>query len=316
MNPAEYRKELTAKIISQLEAGTAPWVKPWVPGESLPGTPHNAVSERPYHGGNQLWLSCQGYADPRWCTYKQAAEQGWQVHKGEKSTTVEYWQWTKQERDAQGKIVEVKLENPRVFYASVFNALQMENVPEYHPQPLPWVPEEAAEEILKNSGAVIRHDQTDRAFYSPSFDQIHLPPKTLFPEAGGYYGTALHELGHWTGHPDRLNRDLANQFGTPEYAKEELRAELASYFLAARLGIPHDTDHVAAYVGNWIEALQKDHNEIFRAAKDAEKITEYVLDFQQEKTQSQEHAGAIPEAAKPAPENKRARKPSLEMEME
>jgi antirestriction protein ArdC len=263
-----------------------------------------------------LWLSCQGYADPRWCTYKQAAEQGWQVHKGERATTVEYWQWTQSERNNEGKMVEVKLDQPRVFYASVFNAMQMENVPEYRPQPLPWVPEDAAEKILSNSGAVIRHDQTDRAYYSPTFDQIHLPPKVLFPESAGYYGTALHELGHWTGHPERLGRDILHKFGSPEYAKEELRAELASYFLASRLGIPHDTDHVAAYVGNWIEALQKDHNEIFRAAKDAEKITEYVLDFQQEKTQSQEHAGAIPEAAKPAPENKRARKPSLEMEME
>jgi antirestriction protein ArdC len=315
MNPTDYRKDLTAKIIAQLESGTAPWVKPWVPGESLPGTPHNAVSERPYHGGNQLWLSCQGYADPRWCTYKQAAEQGWQVHKGEKSTTVEYWQWTKQERDAQGKIVEVKLENPRVFYASVFNALQMENVPEYKPAPLPWVPEEAAEQILKNSQAIIRHDQTDRAFYSPTFDQIHLPPKSLFPEAAGYYGTALHELGHWTGHPERLDRDIMHKFGSPEYAKEELRAELASYFLASRLGIPHDTQHVAAYVGSWIEALQKDHNEVFRAAKDAERITEFVMDFQREKTQSQTLEGAIPEAAKPA-ETKRVRKPEAALEME
>lgn len=316
MNPAEYRKELTAKIISQLEAGTAPWVKLWLPGEALPGTPHNAVTERPYHGGNQLWLSCQGYADPRWCTYRQAQEQGWQVHKGERSTVVEYWQWTKQERDAQGRMVEVKLDQPRVYYASVFNAQQMENVPALAPVVLPWIPEEAAEKILKNSGAMIRHDQTDRAFYSPTFDQIHLPPRSLFPESAGYYGTALHELGHWTGHPDRLNRNLANQFGSQEYAKEELRAELASYFLASRLGIPHDTQHVAAYVGSWIEALQKDHNEIHRASRDAEKIVEFVLDFQQEKTQLQEQTGAIPDTTKPAPETKRARAREAELEME
>jgi antirestriction protein ArdC len=143
-----------------------------------------------------------------------------------------------------------------------------------------------------------------------------LPPPSLFPESTGYYGTALHELGHWTGHPERLSRDILHKFGSPEYAKEELRAELASYFLASRLGIPHDTEHVAAYVGNWIEALQKDHNEIFRAAKDAERITEYVMDFQQEKTQSQEQAGAIPEITKPAAETKRARAREAALEME
>lgn len=323
MNPTDYRKTLTEKIISQLEAGTAPWQKKWHPELAAVGEPHNAVTGRPYHGGNHLWLNCQGHADPRWCTYKQAAEQGWQVRKGEKAVQVEYWQWTEQKKDEQGKTVEVKLEQPRVFYASVFNAVQMENVPEYQPKAFDWEPEAAAEQIIKASGADIRHDKTDMAFYSPAHDTIHVPPKMLFPEAKDYYGVVLHELGHWSGHPSRLARDLAHSFGSPEYAREELRAELASYFLASRLGIPNDTEQHAAYVGSWIEALRKDHNEIFRAAKDAEKITEFVLAFQQDKTQEQaatptaETASVTtPQPALPVEPPKRRRQATKEVELE
>jgi antirestriction protein ArdC len=289
MNPATYRKDLTAQIIRQLETGTAPWQKPWNPDLApLHGTPHNAMTERPYHGGNQLWLTCQGYADPRWCTYRQAKEQGWQVRKGEHSTAIEYWQWSERQKDEAGKFVEVKLDQPRVFYANVFNASQMENVPEARPVSLQWQPEEAAERILVASRADIRYDKTDTAFYSPRHDTIHLPPKVMFSDAQAFYGVALHELGHWSGHPSRLNRDLAHRFGSEGYAREELRAELASFFVASRLGIQHDPGQHAAYVDSWIKALQEDHNEIFRAAKDAEKITEFVLAFQQERTQHQD----------------------------
>ena len=318
MNPADYRKDLTAKIIQQLEAGTAPWVKPWDPSMGLPGAPHNAVSGREYHGGNQLWLSCQGHADPRWATYRQASEQGWIVRKGERSVQVEYWQWTEQKRDEQGKAIEVKLDTPRVFYANVFNASQMENVPEYKPEPPAWEPLEEAERILKASGARMYFNKQDTAYYSPRSDSIHMPPKSLFPDARSFYSTALHELGHWTGHSSRLDRDLVNKFGSPEYAKEELRAELASFFVSARLGLPHDPGQHAAYVGSWIEALQKDHNEIHRAARDAEKICEYVLQFQLEKSQvkeeSKEQPVTVATPSSPAQPSRRQRTKEVELE--
>ena len=315
MNPADYRKELTAKIIAQLEAGTAPWTKPWDPSRALPGSPHNAVSGREYHGGNQLWLSCQGYADPRWATYKQASEQGWQVRRGEKSTMVEYWQWNENKKDEHGKTIEVKLDVPRVFYASVFNGSQMENIPEYKATPPAWEPLEVAEKILSASGARIYFTKQDTAYYSPRSDSIHMPPKQLFPDARGFYATALHEIGHWSGHPSRLNRDLVHKFGSPEYAREELRAELASLFVSARLGIPHDPGQHTAYISSWIEALAKDHNEIFRAAKDAERICEYVLQFQNEKVQV--HNQEQPATANPSPmaqPAKRQRTSEVELE--
>lgn len=315
MNPANYRKDLTERIIRQLEAGTAPWQKPWNSDLSpLHGTPHNAVTERPYHGGNHLWLTCQGYADQRWCTYRQAQEQGWQVRKGEHSTTVEYWQWSERQKDESGKFVEVKLDQPRVFYAAVFNASQIEHVPEAKPVTLQWQPEDSAERILQGSGADIRYDKSDTAFYSPVHDTIHMPPRMLFNDARAFYSTALHELGHWSGHPSRLNRDLSHRFGSEGYAREELRAELASFFVASRLGIPHDPGQHAAYVGSWIDALRQDHNEIFRAAKDAEKICEFVLEFQKEKTLAQDTTQATDKPVETATmtAKKRAREVELE----
>lgn len=157
-------------------------------------------------------------------------------------------------------------------------------MPELVPIQPNWAPEVQAETILIGSGASIYHDQDTRAFYSPTSDDIHLPPRSMFSNATKYYATALHELGHWTGHESRLGREISNRFGTEDYAREELRAELASFFLVSRLGIPHDPTNHAAYIGSWIKALQHDHNEIFRAAGDAEKITAFVLQFQNEKS--------------------------------
>ncbi len=148
------------------------------------------------------------------------------------------------------------------------------------------------EHILKASGASITHAPGDRAFYRPATDSIHLPDRGQFPTADNYYATALHELGHWTGHPSRLDRDLAHPFGSEGYAKEELRAEIASMIVGDELGIGHDPGQHAAYVGSWIKALQDEPLEVFRAAADAEKIHDYVLAFEQKQVQEQEQAQA------------------------
>ncbi|MVF24207.1 DUF1738 domain-containing protein [Methylocaldum sp. BRCS4] len=291
----DYRQELTDLIIRKLEEGAAPWQKPWKPGES--GLfPHNPTTDKPYRGANALHLTLvaeiRNYNDPRWMTYKQAAEQGYQVRKGEKGTVVEYWKFHEErpvlddqgqpvvdEETGKPKTVTYALDKPRVFRAVVFNAKQMDNVPEWknEPKQFDWDPSERAEQIIRESGARIFHDQGDRAFYSPYKDEIHLPGRDQFASAEAYYGTALHELGHWTGHSSRLNRDLAHPFGSEGYAKEELRAELASYFMSHRLGIAHDTDRHAAYVKSWIKVLREDKNEIFRASRDAERITDFLM---------------------------------------
>jgi hypothetical protein len=170
----------------------------------------------------------------------------------------------------------------------VFNAKQIDGMPAFerkeHPE---WEVIQNGERILENSGAKILHGQNDQAFYDRLNDFVHLPAKTAFPKPADYYGTALHELAHWSGHPDRLNRQTLTEtyrFGDTNYAKEELRAELTSVFLAAEQGIPHDTARHAAYVDSWVQTLKGDKNEIFRAARDANRAADFLLTLEREKS--------------------------------
>ncbi|MBF0325866.1 MAG: DUF1738 domain-containing protein [Alphaproteobacteria bacterium] len=285
-----YRDEIAAEIIARIEAGTAPWQKPWQAG-TLGQSPFNPVSGNPYHGINQVWLDMQGRSDPRWMTYKQALAQDAQVRKGEKAATVEYWKFTETVpvtdpdgtpvlgADGKPRTREVRLDRPRVFLAKVFNAEQIDGLAPYVPPPAPALPAliEAAEGMIASSGVPVFHDQVDRAFYRPSTDQIHLPPLASFHNTPSYYDTVLHELGHATGHHSRLARDFG-PFGSERYAREELRAEIASYMLARDLGISFDPSNHASYVESWLKALREDKNEIFRAARDAETIKTWVME--------------------------------------
>ncbi|OYV45979.1 MAG: conjugal transfer protein TraC [Halothiobacillus sp. 24-54-40] len=297
MEPKKPFHEIVAeKLIEQLKQGTAPWQKPWQPGEAGAIVPMNPTTENRYKGINAMWLMAQGYSDQRWMTYKQAQDIGAQVRKGEKGTGIQYWKFNDEQtlRDENGKPVIdqngekvkqiTKLERPRPFFATVFNAEQIDGLPPLQPKieaEQTWKAHERAESILVASGAVIRHGEADRAFYRPSTDSIHLPEKGQFPSADNYYATALHELGHWTGHSSRLDRDLTGSFGSESYAKEELRAEIASMILGDELGIGHDPSQHVAYVGSWIKSLQDDPLEVFRAAADAEKIQGHVLGLEQ-----------------------------------
>lgn len=295
-----YHERVGQQIIDQLKKGTAPWQKPWKPGEYM--IPHNPTTGKAYKGINHLVLSMSGYSDPRWVTYNQAKANGWQVKKGAKSEGIQYWKFQEQRNktdengkpvlDADGKPVKitVKLERPKTFYANVFNAQQIDGVPELKVDPVAWDAHERAEKILLNSGADISHDQADRAFYTVIRDEIHLPDKSLFDTSDAYYATALHELGHWTGHSSRLDRDLSHPFGSEGYAKEELRAEIGSFMFNSELGLGHDPSQHIAYVGSWIKALEEDPMEIMRAAADAEKIKTFVLDLEQQQELTEEQA--------------------------
>ena len=169
----------------------------------------------------------------------------------------------------------VELERPRSFVFTVFNAEQIDGLPAIErPEKRDWDPVQRAEDIIAASGARIEHKAGNRAFYRASEDKIVLPRQEQFQSADGYYSTALHELGHWTGHSSRLDREVGrNPFGSIEYAKEELRAEIASMMLGAEVGLSgREDDSHAAYVGSWCKVLEDDPREIFRAAADAEKI--------------------------------------------
>lgn len=290
-----FHEEFAEKIIKRLEEGTAPWQVPWHPGETVLA-PHNPASGTVYRGMNRVHLALSGYDDPRWMTLRQANDNGYSILPGSKSTPVVYYQFTEEKNklDTDGNPVldtdgkpekqKVELDKPIIRFARVFNGEQIDGIPpiQLTDKAFEWEPVEKAENILAASGADIRHDQSDRAFYRRMEDAIHLPPKENFDAPDKYYATALHELGHWTGEENRLNREFG-PFGSEKYAQEELRAEIASWMLGQEIGIGHDPGQHAAYVRSWIKALKEDPYEIVRACRDAEKIKEYVFDLERKK---------------------------------
>lgn len=308
MQTSEYRKAVTERLIGMLESGTAPWQKPWDAGIAAMNRPHN-FNGRPYHGVNALMLWCtaidKGYEDPRWLTFKQVNKLGGHVNKGEKAQIVEYWQWEKEvENPETGEKEKVPLEHPKVYRAAVFNADQCTGLPKLRRQAQKWSPVERAENIIAANGVPVTHNTDGSAFYSPGGDFICLPPRESFATVDAYYSTLLHEVGHSTGHPTRLNREFGGQFGSEGYAREELRAELASTFLCGELGIATTGSYEqhAAYVKSWVSALKNDYNEIFKAAADAEKICNYLYEREKEYLQLKEQ-GIEPQVKQPAAES-------------
>lgn len=297
----DYATTVARTFAEAIAAGTAPWQKPWAPGEL--SAAYNPTTDKPYRGFNQTWLSLQPYGDPRWMTYKQAEALDAQVRKGENGTTIEYWQWTvdRPVKDARGKPImgddgkprtqTVELESPRRFYARVFNAEQIDGL-----QPLParaaapeWERHQQAEAVIRNSPAGIRHVQGDSAYYMIGADRITLPLREQFETPDLYYATAFHEIAHSSGHPSRLDRDMAHPFGSEGYAREELVAEISSFMMAQRLGMAFDPGQHHSYVGGWLRALEKDPREIFRAAAAAEKAMDFVIGLSLERTQEVAH---------------------------
>ncbi|MFW1856634.1 DUF5710 domain-containing protein [Acinetobacter ursingii] len=300
----EYVEELSARLIEQIKSNTAPWQKPWKPGEINTTLPRNVITGKPYRGMNLINLMSkayvQGYDDPRWLSAKQGNDKfDAYVRKGEKGTLIHYWKFTdeRQKKDENGKPVidengkpvkeVVRLDKPQVFFSVVFNAQQFEGMPPIEKTIKPieeWERHQLAENILNNSGVSIRNVNGDRAYYNVGTDQITMPERSQFDSSDKYYATALHELGHATGHPSRLKRDLTGGFGSENYAKEELRAEIASMMLGQELQIGHDPSQHVAYLKSWVKVLEEDPKEIFRATRDADKIMDYVLELNRQKT--------------------------------
>ena len=315
----DHYQAVTDRIVAALEAGKVPWRKPWDPDKATAGgglhAPQNPVSGTRYRGINALVLGMDPRAfttgDPRWVTFNQAKDKGWSVRKGEKGTAVFFYRKLEVD-DPDAK--EGKKTIPLLKSFTVFHASQVDGIPPYVAATVAdaaWRRPEAADTILKNSGAVVRLGG-DRAFYSPSSDHIQLPPDKAFHTPHDWAATALHELGHWTGHKDRLNRDLTGRFGSGAYAQEELRAELSSAFIAAEVGIPSGIPNHASYIGSWMKALRDDKREIFRAASDAQKIADMCLGFHPEwkaarDAEMKADAAEAAEEAAPAPAAKMER---------
>jgi antirestriction protein ArdC len=267
-------------------------VQPWASsgadiahGALAPGLPRNALTARNYSGVNILilWGAAieHGYPSQSWLTFKQARDAGGCVGKGEKGTTVVYAdrftpEAEKEKARATGEDAKSVAFLKRF---TVFNVAQCEGLrPGLAAEPAP-LPERqivpVAEAVIAASGVDFRIGG-DKAFYMPSLDIVQVPPQPAFYEQINYYRTCLHELTHATGHPSRLNRDLKNGFGSKDYAREELIAEMGSAFLCAALGITPTVRH-ADYIGSWLEVLRKDNRAIFRAAGAASKAAEWLL---------------------------------------
>ena len=269
------REEITNTLVDAIKAGTAPWTRPWRGGEA----PKN-ISGREYSGINTLILTVKGLEldgglDPRWMTYCQANERGMKIKKGAKGTHVTLWKPITEDYEQEEKIVAVV---QRFF--TVFHASQVEGIDEYTPQPVNEIEaHETAEKIISASRAEIIYGG-GRAYYQPSTDSIHMPPKGDFINATGYYSVLLHELTHWTGHSSRLNRNITSGKYTQTYAREELVAEIGSMFISCAARIPQSDEvfqNHASYVDSWLECIKNDPNAIFKAAADANRAADYIL---------------------------------------
>jgi len=279
--------EVTQRITAELEQGRLPWVQPWDTALCGCTMPHNAATDRRYSGINVLILWAEvvmrGYGSQRWLTYRQAQAAGGNVRKGEKGTTVCYADRFTPKAEAEQARGEDREARTVAFLKrfTVFNIDQCEGLPkDMADAPVAIDPVLAiaeADAIITASGATFNIGG-DAAFYSPEHDFVQVPPQAAYHEPINWYRTALHELGHWTGHASRLDRDQKGSFGSAPYAREELVAEMAAAFTCASLGIAPTVRH-SDYIASWLTVLRDDDKAIFRAASAASKAADYLLAF-------------------------------------
>ena len=294
--------EVTARIIAELEAARFPWVQPWSSTTAAPGLPCNAVTGRRYSGINilLLWGAVieRDYASQGWLTFAQTLDAGGCVRKGERGVTVVYADRFTPENERER--ARSAGDDPRTIHFlkrfTLFNIDQCDGLPERLAIAAPPLPERETMPVAEALIAACRADFRiggAKAFYAPGADYVQVPPQPAFHHQIDYYRTALHELGHWTGHHSRLAREQSHAFGSPDYAREELCAELASAYLCAALGIVPTVRH-ADYLASWLEVLRADPRAIFRAASHASRAADYLLAFQPDAPQDNQAALATP----------------------
>ncbi len=267
---------VTESIIRQLKSGVAPWHKPW-----RAEMPANLVSKKEYRGINIFLLTFQGYGSRYWMTYRQAQLAGGNVRKREHGTKVVFWkigEYRKQ-NEKTGETEDHK--SVLLRYYTVFNLEQCEGIKPPDPRQI-INPIEQCEGIIKHMPNAPSFIQDSRAFYQPSTDIVGMPARSAFHSSEEYYATVFHELTHSTGHSSRLSREGIlnhNPFGSDDYSKEELVAEMGAAMLCGVAGIEsHTIENSAAYLQTWITRLQSDVRLIVSAASQAQKAADYILD--------------------------------------
>ena len=298
------RKQLVDEVLKNLENCGGLWHQGWTNA----GTPESAITGKKYRGVNNFFLTlvamANGYSDNRWATFNQIHDKGWKFKTDEQGKSlgkgagavIEFFELrdkeTKQPFDRHvldGMTADEREEymKENVFplrkYYRVFNGDIIEGIPERQKHEIDQSGYSGrAEAILKlwsetESPIIYGGSQ---AYYHKGTDRIHLPQKEDFYSMQEYYSTALHEVGHSTGHEKRLNRNMGDGFGTPSYAEEELRAEIASMFIAQDLEIEMGENHIqnnAAYIESWKEKIKDNPNVLFEAIAEADKIAKFVM---------------------------------------
>ena len=302
--PTDLYETVTQRIIAEMEAGRVPWVQPWgVAGAVNPGLPRNALTGRAYSGVNVLilWGAVIDGSFPSqgWLTFRQALQAGGSVRKGERGTTVVYADRFTPEaekaraRDTGGDARTIAfLKRFTVFNVSQCDGLRDDLAVDAPPLPAREIAP-VAERLIAASGVDFRIGGAT-AYYAPSHDFVQVPPQPAFFHQIDYYRTCLHELTHATGHRSRLDRNQTTGFGTKDYAREELIAEMGSAFLCAALGIVPTVRH-ADYLASWLDVLREDKRAIFRAASAASKAADSLLARQNESagTDEREDEGEV-----------------------
>ena len=287
-------ERITDKILSALESGVVPWQRGW---DMTGGIPTSLSTGKPYSGMNMLLLAMEGRTSPYWLTFRKAKELGGTIKKGEKSAFVSFFKMIKIDKDPQGNPYP-KGEEKMVPYLKadpVFNLEQTEGI---DPAKLPvnafpteaegneWSPEQIAEDLIREAvaGKLVpepKHDGGNRAFYRPSTDSVHLPKRESFTGAPEYYGTTFHELAHATGHSTRLDRKLdtaPKPFGSADYSREELVAELSACFLMSDCRMLKSTiQNSASYIDSWSKKLKADKKLFATASAQASKAHRWII---------------------------------------
>ena len=299
-NYSKTRQNLIDMYVKSLEEEVIPWEQMWMTKQ-----PINAISNKKYKGINNLVLSFisseRKYKDNRWCTYSQIKKHNWKFKDNAKGqgVCVEYWsKYNIKDRKTYSfkEYEKIIKDNPeleedfRIITKTtvVFNGDLIDGIPkqkENNNEKEEIKTSDFIDNIIKNLGVVYK-EEGDSAYYNPSTDEVIIPPSKTFKNEYSYYATQLHELSHSTGNEKRLNRQIKNFFGTPDYAKEELRAEISSSFLMQKLGLEYDERHLKnhkAYIQNWIEIIKDKPSELFKAISDADKIVDYLEEKGMEK---------------------------------
>lgn len=279
---------ITERIIESLEKGTPSWVIPW-----SKISPKNAATGRIYSGLNRFFLGGESlnYGYSGWLTFNQVKKLGGKVIKGSSSTQAILLKPSikKEVSEVTGE----EIETPFFLYRSfnLFNLAQTEGLPEdllekhkLSSSISTDIVNDSEDKALAALQKIyskkidIRFADTPRAFFSLTGDYIQLPHQHSFDSDSSFIATLFHELSHWTGHSTRLNRSFGSK-NTPEYAFEELIAELSASFLCARFGVDSQLENSASYIQSWLQALKNDKSYIFKAASEARKSAEYLLDL-------------------------------------